>query len=90
MITVLKNAIVVSDGTMKNIDVVIEDDHIVESEKLSKILEQPHASETVEVKDVKGCFILPGVIDDHVHFRQPGLTQKPTSLQSREQQLQEV
>ena len=25
------------------------------------------ASETVEVKDVKGCFILPGVIDDHVH-----------------------
>ena len=76
MITVLKNAIVVSDGTMKNIDVVIEDDHIVESEKLSKILEQPHASETVEVKDVKGCFILPGVIDDHVHFRQPGLTQK--------------
>ena len=30
-------------------------------------------SETV---DATGCFVLPGIIDDHVHFREPGLTQK--------------
>ena len=24
----------------------------------------------------RGCFVLPGVIDDHVHFREPGLTEK--------------
>lgn len=76
MITVLRNAIVVNDGRMESVDVVIEDDHFVDSEQLSEILEQPDASETVEVKDVKGCFILPGIIDDHVHFRQPGLTPK--------------
>ena len=26
--------------------------------------------------DATGCFVLPGVIDDHVHFREPGLTAK--------------
>ncbi len=29
-----------------------------------------------EVVDATGCFVLPGVIDDHVHFREPGLTRK--------------
>ncbi|MCP6060311.1 amidohydrolase family protein, partial [Klebsiella pneumoniae] len=26
--------------------------------------------------DATGCFVFPGIIDDHVHFREPGLTQK--------------
>lgn len=30
----------------------------------------------VEVMDAHGCWLLPGVIDDHVHFREPGLTHK--------------
>lgn len=29
-----------------------------------------------EVVDATGCFVLPGVIDSHVHFREPGLTEK--------------
>ena len=29
-----------------------------------------------ETVDAAGCFVLPGVIDDHVHFREPGLTAK--------------
>ena len=29
-----------------------------------------------EVIDATGCFVLPGIIDDHVHFREPGLTDK--------------
>lgn len=29
-----------------------------------------------EVVDAQGCYVLPGVIDEHVHFREPGLTQK--------------
>lgn len=31
---------------------------------------------TDETVDATGCFLLPGIIDDHVHFRDPGLTQK--------------
>ena len=29
-----------------------------------------------EIIDAEDCFLLPGLIDDHVHFRDPGLTQK--------------
>ena len=29
-----------------------------------------------ETIDASGCFVLPGIIDDHVHFREPGLTEK--------------
>lgn len=32
--------------------------------------------EVGEVVDAGGCYILPGIIDDHVHFREPGLTHK--------------
>lgn len=34
--------------------------------------------ENAEVTDARGCLLLPGVIDCHVHFREPGLTQKAT------------
>lgn len=49
---------------------VIEDGNITEITK-----QQPEASfdETI---DASGCYVLPGVIDDHVHFREPGLIQK--------------
>lgn len=34
------------------------------------------ADDVAEVVDATGCFVLPGVIDDHVHFREPGMTHK--------------
>lgn len=34
--------------------------------------------ESAEVTDARGCLLLPGAIDCHVHFREPGLTQKAT------------
>ena len=30
----------------------------------------------LRIIDATGCFVLPGVIDSHVHFREPGLTEK--------------
>ena len=35
-------------------------------------------SEHVEVVDADGQYLIPGVIDDQVHFREPGLTHKAT------------
>ena len=51
---------------------------LIEDEKIVQIIPE-HTDPEVscdEVIDASGCFILPGVIDDHVHFREPGLTEK--------------
>ena len=51
---------------------------IVEDSKITKIVEGntiPNASFD-EVIEASGCFVLPGLIDDHVHFREPGLERK--------------
>ena len=73
MVTIIKNATVVNDGQSRKADVLVEDDIIV---KIEENINQPCASQSVEVMDAEGCYLLPGVVDDHVHFRQPGLTQK--------------
>ena len=55
-----------------NADILIEDDRIV-SILSNGETPRDNYDETV---DATGCFVLPGVIDDHVHFRDPGLTHK--------------
>ncbi|MBT3646945.1 MAG: dihydroorotase [Flavobacteriales bacterium] len=52
---------------------------LVERGKISAVFEGEYPadiSENVEIVDLKGKWILPGVIDDQVHFREPGLTHK--------------
>lgn len=66
---------IVNEGRCFKGAIVVEDGNIVE------VLPHP-ASQTQdlnsfdEVIDASGCYVLPGIIDDHVHFREPGLTQK--------------
>lgn len=66
----IKGGYIVNEGRVFNGNIVIEDGNIIEVTK-----QQPEASfdETI---DASGCYVLPGVIDDHVHFREPGLTAK--------------
>lgn len=72
MLTLINNATIVNEGRQYNGAVVIDGDYIID------VLEQPVAE--VErfdnVIDATGLYLLPGVIDDHVHFREPGLTHK--------------
>ena len=70
MKTLIKGGNIVNEGRVTNGYIVIEDGNIIEISK-----QQPDASfdETI---DASGCYVLPGVIDDHVHFREPGLTEK--------------
>ena len=51
---------------------------VIEGEKISEVLEGDAlpSSPCEEEIDASGRFLLPGVIDDHVHFRDPGLTHK--------------
>ncbi|MDO4985150.1 MAG: dihydroorotase [Prevotella sp.] len=65
-------------GTLVNDANKFDGSVIVEDSKITKIVDGnavPNASFD-EVIDASGCFVLPGLIDDHVHFREPGLTAK--------------
>lgn len=65
----IKNGLVVVDGEIKFKDILIENEKIVEiSDEIIKDGE--------EILDAKGHYIIPGIIDPHVHMRDPGLTHK--------------
>ena len=72
MRTLIKGGTLVNEGRVFSGSILIEDSLI------ARIYTEPHTPEASydEVIDASGCFILPGVIDDHVHFREPGLTAK--------------
>ena len=65
----LKNAQIVSAEKIVESDVLIEDDIIL---KIERSTTDVHAN----VIDLSGKYLLPGLIDDQVHFREPGLTHK--------------
>ena len=66
----IKGGHIVNEDRVTDGNIVIEDGNIIEISK-----QQPEASFD-EMIDASGCYVLPGVIDDHVHFREPGLTEK--------------
>ncbi|MFY8065788.1 MAG: dihydroorotase [Flavobacterium sp.] len=67
----IKNAKIVNEGTIFEGDVLIENEFIVEiAESIS-----PKLSNS-KIIDAEGSYLIPGAIDDQVHFREPGLTHK--------------
>lgn len=66
---VIKNCTVVNEGKIFSADVLIKDERI---EKIAGSIEANDA----KIIDATGLFLLPGLIDDQVHFREPGLTHK--------------
>ena len=68
----IKNATVINQGTKKVQDLLIKAGRI---EKIADSISG--ISESREI-DAEGLYLLPGVIDDQVHFREPGLTHKAT------------
>ena len=71
MKTLIKGATIVNEGRRFKGCVVIEDESIADILTTG----EPQNFDG-EVIDASGCYLLPGVIDDHVHFREPGLTDK--------------
>ena len=69
MLTLIKNAKLVNEGRTYQSDVLIE------NQKIKKI--SPKITiDADQLIDAEGLYLLPGVIDDQVHFREPGLTHK--------------
>ena len=70
--TLIKNATIINEGRTFTGSVLIEDD------KIAAVYEGtiPAESGDATVIDATGKYLLPGAIDDQVHFREPGLTHK--------------
>lgn len=67
----IRNAKIVNENSIENGEIFVEDDTIVEiAKRISP------KSQDVEIIDAEGKYLFPGVIDNHVHFREPGLTHK--------------
>ncbi len=70
MKTIIKNGTIVNEGKRFTADILISNGRI------EKIAPQISVTEKVQEVDASGLLVLPGCIDDQVHFREPGLTHK--------------
>jgi dihydroorotase len=64
------NARLINEGSIR------EGDLLIEGERIAKIAGSITADAAMRVIDADGRFLMPGMIDDQVHFREPGLTHK--------------
>jgi dihydroorotase len=67
--TLIKNAIIVNEGKQMQLDLLIAGDRIARIDK-------DISAADAHIIDAAGMFLIPGAIDDQVHFREPGLTHK--------------
>ena len=72
MRTLVVGGTIVNEGRTQVASIVIENEQIQQIIPGNQTPEAP----IDEIVDASGCFVLPGIIDDHVHFREPGLTEK--------------
>jgi dihydroorotase len=68
----IKNALIINEGKQFHSDLLIVDELISEIGDSENMKVPEHA----EIIDAGGLLLIPGLIDDHVHFREPGLTNK--------------
>ncbi len=68
---IIKNASLVNEGEIYQADVIVKNGLIASIHR--EAISEPHEAEVI---DARGLYLLPGVIDDQVHFREPGLTHK--------------
>ena len=65
----IKNGKTINEGKIVEQDILLEDNFIVK-------IDNDISHSSAIVNDAKGKYVIPGIIDDQVHFREPGLTHK--------------
>jgi dihydroorotase len=70
--------ILLVNGTVVNEDRVVQADILIDGDRIAQIGPGLAANLAQRVVDISGCHVLPGLVDDQVHFREPGLTHKAT------------
>ena len=68
--TLIKNATIVNENK------IFKGDVLIENEIITAISSEIKVADNVEIIDAEGKYLIPGFIDDQVHFREPGLTHK--------------
>ncbi len=68
--TIIKNATIINENKVNIVDILIEGAYI---KKIDKNISKIHCHKTI---DATGKYVFPGIIDDQVHFREPGLCHK--------------
>ena len=68
--TIIRNARMINEGSINESDVLID------GERIAKISQSITVDNNVCEIDAQGRFLIPGMIDDQDHFREPGLTHK--------------
>ena len=69
-ITIIKNARIVNEGK------IVEGDVLIRNQRIERIDGEIGYEGAAHELDANGKYLLPGLIDDQVHFREPGLTHK--------------
>lgn len=67
---------IIKGGTLVNEYRQYKADIVINHGCIEAILPEGVTTEDAEIIPAEGCYVLPGVIDDQVHFREPGLTHK--------------
>lgn len=70
--TLIKNALIINEG------ISFTGDLLIKNGRIEQISQQGTSDNNYEIINAEGLWLLPGVIDDQVHFREPGLTHKAT------------
>ncbi|MBL7832330.1 MAG: dihydroorotase [Cyclobacteriaceae bacterium] len=70
------SSILILNANIVNENKVFQADVLIRNERIEKIGTGLQSEKTDKIIDAKGKYLLPGAIDDQVHFREPGLTHK--------------
>ncbi|MES9905485.1 MAG: dihydroorotase [Sedimenticola sp.] len=72
----MSDAILIKNARMVNDGQILEGDMLVRKGRIEQISPEIPAPEGIKLLDARGRLLMPGMIDDQVHFREPGLTHK--------------
>ena len=71
-------SLLIKNATLVNEDTIFAADLLIRDGRIEKIASEIAATADIQILDAKGKTLIPGMIDDQVHFREPGLTHKGT------------